>query len=304
MIRAGSLVVAVFVVLGCRSEPTPVGDDESPTSTNTSGSSDESTAESSSLESESESAESESSNEGSTDEASTDEASTDETTDGPLECGNGQIDGREQCEGDDHDGYVCADLGYFAGILACDPITCVFDVAGCYGADEACGNAVIDAVLDETCDGDELAGQSCVDLGFVGGTLGCTDPCVGDDAFPCSYECQLDVTDCLVADEASPCASEADCPDNVPFCTNDACWDGAEGDPCLIDADCLPDLGCVAGECRDGSEGDPCLIDADCSMPWVQCALGQCQDGMGSPCETSMDCAPMYFCVGDDCTTL
>lgn len=51
-------------------------------------------------------------------------------------------------------------------------------VAGC--AKEAgspeCGNGVIDQELGEECDGDQVGGRRCTDLGHPGGTLGCHPP--------------------------------------------------------------------------------------------------------------------------------
>ncbi|MCA9681706.1 MAG: hypothetical protein KC457_05890 [Myxococcales bacterium] len=46
-------------------------------------------------------------------------------------CGNGNIDGNEQCDGGNLNGYTCADLGYSGGTLACDPVTCTYDASGC-----------------------------------------------------------------------------------------------------------------------------------------------------------------------------
>lgn len=45
--------------------------------------------------------------------------------------------------------------------------------------DPACGDGVADLGV-EDCDGADLGGQSCVDLGFDGGALGCLDTCKHD----------------------------------------------------------------------------------------------------------------------------
>jgi len=42
-----------------------------------------------------------------------------------------------------------------------------------------CGDGV--AEMDEACDGDDLAGESCVSLGYLGGALACTDSCTFDE---------------------------------------------------------------------------------------------------------------------------
>ena len=45
-------------------------------------------------------------------------------------CGNGIIEGGEDCEGDDLGGATCESLGYGPGTLSCD-IACSFDTSGC-----------------------------------------------------------------------------------------------------------------------------------------------------------------------------
>lgn len=45
-------------------------------------------------------------------------------------CGNGIIEGGEDCEGSDLGGQTCLDLGYAGGTLVCD-IACTFDTSGC-----------------------------------------------------------------------------------------------------------------------------------------------------------------------------
>jgi len=51
-------------------------------------------------------------------------------------CGNGIIEGGEDCEGEDLGGATCESLGYGPGILACD-IACTFDTSGCSPAPTA-----------------------------------------------------------------------------------------------------------------------------------------------------------------------
>lgn len=62
-----------------------------------------------------------------------------------------------------------------AGAATCSPSDCA-TVSGC-------GNGVVEAR--ETCDGEDLAGESCHGQGFSGGTLSCT------------AGCELDTTDCV-----------------------------------------------------------------------------------------------------------
>jgi hypothetical protein len=92
------------------------------------------------------------------------------------DCGDGQVDGFEECDGDNLNGQTCQDLGYTGGELACIEDFCWFDTDGCTG--NPCGNGVIDAF--EECDGDDLNGESCESLGFGGGTLACDSECYFD----------------------------------------------------------------------------------------------------------------------------
>jgi hypothetical protein len=130
-----------------------------------------------------------------------------------------------------------------------------------------CGNGLIEG--DETCDGSDLAGESCASQGWIGG---------GDLA--CGSTCQFDVSGCL------------------PSC-DDGIQNGLEtgldcGGP-ICDA-CPP----PAPSCTDGVlNGDESDIDCggrDC---------GYCS--VGEMCRTASDCGHDYFCDTDgtcqvDCT--
>ena len=130
-------------------------------------------------------------------------------------CGNDLIDDGEDCDSDDLNGQNCAEVtGFPNGNLACDNDACVFDTSACFGcgdgvanADEECDdgnnddNDGCDSACEledpavclltgnandlEFCDGNDLVGKSCVDFGFVGGTLDCNDNC-GFDTDECT----------------------------------------------------------------------------------------------------------------------
>ncbi len=51
----------------------------------------------------------------------------------PAQCGNGAIDGNEQCDGANLNGFTCEALGNAGGTLQCDPVTCTFDTQLCEG---------------------------------------------------------------------------------------------------------------------------------------------------------------------------
>jgi hypothetical protein len=94
----------------------------------------------------------------------------------PEDCGNGDIDEGEDCDGNNLGDATCESQGYLGGDLACQD--CVFDESGCEPL--PCGNGDIDD--GEECDGDNLDGWICEDYGFDTGALGCTDACMLDAA--------------------------------------------------------------------------------------------------------------------------
>lgn len=125
-------------------------------------------------------------------------------------CGNGTRETGEQCDGTDLGSFTCTGLGFSSGTLACSG-DCHFDTRGCV-ASPVCGNGVLeigeecdrgaansdtvpdacrtdckrahcdDGVIDsfEDCEGRNLNGETCITLGFDGGTLRC-DECEFDD---------------------------------------------------------------------------------------------------------------------------
>jgi len=96
-------------------------------------------------------------------------------------CGDGVLDGTDQCEGHDVPGMTCADVGRYAGNVVCTD--CRIDLSACSGA---CGDGRFDSLY-EACDPTDLAatpGASCVALGFDAGRQRCSGDCgLTDD--PC-----------------------------------------------------------------------------------------------------------------------
>lgn len=129
-----------------------------------------------------------------------------------AECGNGKRETGEACDFADLGGFTCATLGYSGGQLTCNA-SCLLDSSGCV-ANPLCGNGVLeineecddgaqnsdilqdacrtsckrafcgDNVIDvfEDCEKNQLNGETCKTLGYVGGSLKC-DPeyCEYDD---------------------------------------------------------------------------------------------------------------------------
>jgi hypothetical protein len=100
------------------------------------------------------------------------------------ECGNGILEGAEQCDGSELNHMTCVDLnyGYSEGTLGCDPDTCTYDISDCEFP-QSCGNGIVEP--GEQCDGTNLSGGTCTGLGYAYGTLACSSDC-RYDASECS----------------------------------------------------------------------------------------------------------------------
>lgn len=94
-------------------------------------------------------------------------------------CGDGDLDTGEECDGTDLDGLTCETLStasYAGGTLRCGA-GCRLDTVDCHH----CGNGVVD--VGEECDGSALGGRNCRTVpgtDFGGGTLDCDPDCYFD----------------------------------------------------------------------------------------------------------------------------
>ncbi len=93
-----------------------------------------------------------------------------------TDCGNGRIDGDEQCDGAMLTQVDCMALGLGAGPLKCN-LDCTFDLSACPNS-SVCGNGTVEGT--EYCDGFDLGGQTCDTLNLGTGSLGCLADCVYD----------------------------------------------------------------------------------------------------------------------------
>jgi hypothetical protein len=92
-------------------------------------------------------------------------------------CGDGVLDGPDECEGEDLDGSSCAELGFYTGDLVCRA-DCSFDSSSCSGA---CMDGQLDDEF-ELCDPtdfDPTSGSTCVSQGLDAGRQGCANDCQG-----------------------------------------------------------------------------------------------------------------------------
>ena len=143
-----------------------------------------------------------------------------------------------------------------------------------------CGNGIVEP--GEDCDGVELGSETCVDLGFLSGTLAC------------AVDCQFDTSACVAGGGPGAfCAQSQDCQQGL-FCADGTCCtsacnstcescalSGSEGTCTLIPAGLDLDNECGGLSCAGfyfGFQGDTCYLRTDASASEVGCnGAGGCQ---------------------------
>ncbi|MEE9231535.1 MAG: M12 family metallo-peptidase [Acidobacteriota bacterium] len=146
-------------------------------------------------------------------------------------CGNGVIEGAEECDSDQFGDATCATFGHSQGTLTCTS-GCTIDSSGC----GTCGNAQLEA--DEMCDGTDLGSLTCADFDCSGGgNLTCNTTCDGVDLSAC-LGCPICDNDGL-CDPGENCADCGDCMAGPgPSCGNGVCEIQAGEDCLTCAADC------------------------------------------------------------------
>lgn len=92
----------------------------------------------------------------------------------PITCGNGLKESGEICDGADLASQTCITQGYASGTLTCATNCQSFVTSSCVTA-STCGNNTKES--GEVCDGTDIASQTCVGLGYLGGSLSCAGDC-------------------------------------------------------------------------------------------------------------------------------
>lgn len=219
------------------------------------------------------------------------EPETDANNDGIIDCGtycgDGIANNDEECDGNNLNGFTCADFGYLGGTLGCYN-DCTFALTEC----SMCGDNI--ANNDEPCDGTDLNGATCENLIGGDGELSCLSDCSNWDMSGC-YICGNGIIE-----------SEEECDDG----------DTENGDGC--DANCIIEycgdiiVNNIDEECDDGNaiDGDGC--QADCMLPVCgdgivdsdeECDDGNTNNGDGCSSICTIECPEGDACDdGDLCT--
>lgn len=193
------------------------------------------------------------------------------------DCGDGKVEGFEECDGSDLGGKSCADYGGVAGALSCTA-DCKLYAAACIAP--GCNNGVLEPDT-EACDGEDLGGATCLTRGFAGGELGCTASCDYDEVACVAPGCRNGLKeateDCEFHDDVADLGG-ATC-QSLGFLQGDlAC----SPDSCKFDT-----AACVAAGCGNG------IVEAPAET---------CEQGQTKPCDQLGFSAGQATCDPTRCT--
>ncbi len=183
------------------------------------------------------------------------------------DCGNGAIDGTEDCETDTPNA-LCASIGFQTGNLSCG-LDCRWDISDC----RDCGNSKREGA--EQCDGVDLGGLACNDIGYLQGTLSCLN------------DCSWDTSLCIKCGNGIAEAGEQCDTDDFPQSCEDLGFVG--GTPACNNTCAVVTSGCH--NCGNGS----CSSDEDYASCATDCASG-CGDGQCLGAETCTTCPSDCSC--------
>lgn len=232
------------------------------------------------------------------------------------DCGDGVIEGLEECEGEDFRGLTCADFDAVVGSLTCDA-SCRIDSRGC--VEPGCGNDFLEPDTEE-CDGTDFGDATCASRGFAGGDLGCTAECGFDDSACVAPGCENGIKepdeDCewfegvpdlfgatcgslgFVADQGAVTCDRATCSYDTSSCVEPGCGNG------VVEA---PAEDCEGAETRACNQLGFTSGTATCSgCKWnTSSCVGGCGNGMvegNEDCDganlNSQTCAGIGFSGG------
>ncbi len=195
-------------------------------------------------------------------------------------CGDGVINGNDECDGDDKGTETCLTQGFEGGSLGCTP-GCLFDTRGC----TKCGDSVRNGT--DQCDDGDLGTATCVSQGFASGDLACKVDCTFDTSGCVSTSCgdgvingtdqcddeELGTATCLTQGfDDGTLACTAGCTLDTSGCTR--CGDGIRNGADQCDG---ADHG-VATCLTQGFEGGDLGCTASCTLDTTSCY--KCGDGV------------------------
>lgn len=152
-------------------------------------------------------------------------------------------------------GLACALLASGCGLGVLDFLTGGLDPG------EKCGNSKMEG--DEVCDGTDLGGVSCQDLGFSDGALACSADCASYDQLDCGGSCTPDCS-------GRECGPDPICHRGCGTCSTGTCVSGV----CRTDVNCPADSNCAGRVCGpDPVCGTSC---GNCESPDVCSGSGDC----------------------------
>jgi hypothetical protein len=203
---------------------------------------------------------------------------------GPPRCGNGVVEGEEECDGNDLAGKTCHSLGFDSGELSCGS-DCTYNVALCIG----CGNGKKD--IHEDCDpsSPEPPGETCQTLGLGAGTLLCTQDCHWDESY------------CFKGRLGSACGTNADCePGQTCLTEQDSGWPGGFcTKACSAEADCPMSFQCVPDDQGNHHCMASCTKTTDCRTGYA------CFDAYGTQTPVCWPhCTVDRHCRQAECTKI
>lgn len=201
-------------------------------------------------------------------------------------CGNGLIEGDEECDATDLGGQTCADAGFSGGDLACTE-ECLLDTTSCFNTE--CGNGICEDGEDSTNCPDDCA-ESCGD--------GMCEALEGETCGNCPNDCTCGESYCQ---DFLTCVYE---------CTDMACAESCHEDGCLEAQDnSVLILGCIeencSTECVDPSaEGCHTCTVTNCGAFLASCyqsvCPGTCGDGVCDGNEDHATCPEDCSECGND----
>lgn len=232
-------------------------------------------------------------------------------------CGNGTIDGTEECDGSQFGGRTCVTEGFQGGNLTCSP-TCTISTSSC--TNQTCGNNVKEG--SEACDGTDLGGKTCVTQGFQSGTLACNGTCTAFNLAACvcapdqcrpggngactnqsNATCGRNGTACVACGAGTTCTTATGTCDPIAACGNNTIEGSEVCDGTALNGQTCVTQGYAGGTltCNASCTG---YVTSSCSMQW--CGNGireggeQCDGGdlNGNTCSTQGFASGSLGCTG------